>query len=324
MPLYHIKHITRYHYPESVTDSANQIILKPQDSAYQEIKSQSIHIKPGAPVDYFADYLGNNVGVFTIVEPHDTLEIISDLEVETKPVPMPQPTVLPQEEWKELAAASNSYEFMDFCKPELYDNKPEIEAVVKSFCTADISVYDTVCKLSEYIFNTFTYQQGVTTVETKIDEIWALKAGVCQDFAHLLSEMLRLLSIPSRYISGYICPVNHEFRGEGATHAWVEAYIPGFGWFGIDPTNNCSVSDKHVKIAFGRNFNDCTPVKGTYKGTGIHRLTVSVSISNEKHDNFVPAEPVYVAEAPKPVVPDVQMNSYQKFLEMQQQQQQQQ
>lgn len=322
MPLYHIKHITRYHYPAAVTDSANQIILKPQDSPYQEIKSQVITIKPQAPVDYFADYLGNTVGVFTIVEPHDTLEIISHLEVETKPIPLPEPTVMPLEEWKTLKELGSAYEFMDFCKPEIYESKAEIEGIVKGFCTAEISVYETVTNLSAYIYNNFTYKQGVTNVETGIDEIWALKAGVCQDFAHLLSEMLRLLGVPSRYISGYICPVNHELRGEGATHAWVEAYIPGYGWFGIDPTNNCSVSDRHVKIAFGRNFNDCTPVKGTYKGPGYHRLTVAVSISNDKNDNTPLPEPAYVAEPVKPVA-DKPMNSYQKFLEMQQQQQQQ-
>ncbi|MFP9098354.1 transglutaminase family protein [Flavobacterium sp. RHBU_24] len=322
MPLYHIKHITRYHYPEAVTDSANQIILKPQDSDYQEVKSQVISIKPSAPVDYFLDYLGNTVGVFTIVEPHYTLEIISNLEVETRAIPQPEPTVMPHEEWKTLAEINNNYEFMDFCKPEFYEARPEIEAVVKSFCTADTSVYETITSLSAYIYNNFTYKQGVTTIETGIDEIWALKAGVCQDFAHLLSEMLRLLGIPSRYISGFICPADYEIRGEGATHAWVEAFIPGYGWFGIDPTNNCSVSDGHVKIAFGRNFNDCTPVKGTYKGTGSHTLTVAVSISNDKNETEQPIAPVYIAESPKPST-NMHMNSYQKFLDMQQQQQQQ-
>lgn len=323
MPLYHIKHITRYHYPAQVTDSANQIILKPQDSKHQEIKDISISLKPGAPIDYFADYLGNQVGVFTIVEPHDTLEIISELEVETKPIPEPQPTVLPQLEWNALKELQYNFEYLDFIKPEIYSAKEEIEPIVKGLAAEGISVFETVKKLSAYIYENFAYKQGVTNVETGIDEIWQLKAGVCQDFAHLLSEMLRLLGIPSRYISGYICPVNHELRGEGATHAWVEAYLPDYGWFGIDPTNNCNVSDRHVKIAYGRNFNDCTPVKGTYKGPGSHTLTVSVTISNEKNaGEILPSEPVYVAEAPKPA-PDVLTNSYQRFLEMQQQQQQQ-
>ena len=107
---------------------------------------------------------------------------------------------------------------------------------------------------------------------TKTEEVWKLKAGVCQDFAHILLIFLRMFNIPSRYISGYICPKGKEMRGEGATHAWVEAFIPDYGWLGLDPTNNCIVNDQHVRLATGRNFADCTPVKGTYKGSGEHTL----------------------------------------------------
>ena len=90
-----------------------------------------------------------------------------------------------------------------------------------------------------------------------------IKAGVCQDFAHILLVMLRLLNIPARYVSGYVCPHDHNLRGEGATHAWVEAYIPFYGWLGLDPTNNCIVNDFHVRLAIGRSFSDCSPVRGT-------------------------------------------------------------
>ena len=96
--------------------------------------------------------------------------------------------------------------------------------------------------------------KGITNVETTLDEAWKLKAGVCQDFAHILLVMLRMLSIPARYVSGYICPNKNGMRGEGATHAWVEAYIPFYGWLGFDPTNNCFVNDLHVRLAVGRNF----------------------------------------------------------------------
>ncbi|MBK9383194.1 MAG: enoyl-CoA hydratase/isomerase family protein [Chitinophagaceae bacterium] len=115
----------------------------------------------------------------------------------------------------------------------------------------------------------------------------AAETGVCQDFAHILLVMLRYVGIPARYVSGYICPKNHELRGEGATHAWVEAYIPFHGWMGFDPTNNCIVSDRHVKLAIGRSFTDCTPVKGTYKGSSEHKLEVSVVINNSSLKNGI-------------------------------------
>jgi transglutaminase-like putative cysteine protease len=126
--------------------------------------------------------------------------------------------------------------------------------------------------------------------------------------------------IPARYVSGYICPKNQELRGEGATHAWVEAYIPFYGWLGLDPTNNCIVSDRHVRLAIGRNFSDCTPVKGTYKGSSEHTLEVSVMIENGhiKTKEEIEETPTYSYTSKNPGMTN---NSYRHYLEMQQQQQ---
>src|SRR5258708_1218356 len=75
-------------------------------------------------------------------------------------------------------------------------------------------------------------------------------------------------------------------RGEGATHAWVEAWVPKNGWVGIDPTNDAWVTGNHVKLAVGRNFNDCTPVKGTFKGPAKQSLSVFVSVGYEDGSKF--------------------------------------
>lgn len=323
MPTYHIKHITKYVYPSPVTDSANQIILSPPSDNFQEIIHHEIKIKPFAVVDSYFDYFGNKVGVFTIVAPHTDLTITVEAEVQTKPVPMPTDFWSAKSQWEHIDAVSTEVNFLDFVKFGTYQSLHHIKLAISDLANRDKTVLEGVKALSSYVYRELTYKQGVTDVETNIDTIWELKAGVCQDFAHLLLEMLRISGIPARYVSGYICPMGNELRGVGATHAWVEAYIPDFGWMGIDPTNNCLVSDRHIRIAFGRNFNDCTPVKGTYKGSSAHTLSVAVVITNEKikaeEENAV-AEPVYVQEVAEPVVA---VNSYQRFIEMQQQQQQQ-
>jgi len=94
-------------------------------------------------------------------------------------------------------------------------------------------------------------------------------------------ELLRMIGIPARYVSGYICPNKNGMRGEGATHAWVEAYVPDYGWVGSDPTNNTWATNNHVKLAVGRNFSDCTPAKGTFKGPAHQSLSVYVSVGYE-------------------------------------------
>jgi transglutaminase-like putative cysteine protease len=96
-----------------------------------------------------------------------------------------------------------------------------------------------------------------------------------------LIYMLQTTSIPARYVCGYICPNQDGLRGEGASHAWVEAYLPTYGWLGVDPTNNCVVGDKHVKIAIGRHFDDVAPVKGVYSGGAFQTMKATVTVSHK-------------------------------------------
>ncbi|WP_461790685.1 transglutaminase family protein [Pedobacter sp.] len=323
MPTYHVKHLTKYTYPSAVTDSANQIILSPTSTAFQDIINHQITIHPSTSIDSFYDYFGNKVGVFTIVQPHTELSILVEAEVATKNIPPPNDFWPAKAQWENLASLTQHIEFLDFVKAGYASSLKEIKRETDQLVDKELTIFQYVNQLSTYVYQTLTYQKGVTDVETDIDQIWSLKAGVCQDFAHLLIEMLRMNNIPSRYVSGYICPAGNELRGIGATHAWVEAYIPDYGWMGIDPTNNCLVGDRHIKIAFGRNFKDCTPVKGTYKGSSAHSLSVAVIITNEKlkqEEEAVAVDNVYVKEVEEPVTI---VNSYQRFIEMQQQQQQQ-
>jgi transglutaminase-like putative cysteine protease len=175
---------------------------------------------------------------------------------------------------------------------------------------------------NKYVYETFTYKKGITTVETTLSEIWTLKSGVCQDFAHFLLAILRLVGIPSRYVSGYICPNKNGMRGEGATHAWVEAYLPSYGWLGLDPTNNCIVNEQHVKLAVGKSFSDCSPVKGTYRGTSNHVLEVGVSVTYEDGKKNVDArgEDISQIETTATEVTSTYQNSFRKYQEMQMQQ----
>lgn len=327
MPKFYIKHITKYEYAAPVTDSANQVILKPESNENQDIINYSIKTIPGSVIEYYTDYFGNQIGSFSVREPHSKLGIVAEIEVVTKDIPRPTSTMPIAEQWQTLDKIENELGFWDFVKAESYASKAFLENVVNEISenkTKDVLA--TIADVCLYIYNNYQYQQGVTNVETFIDEIISLKAGVCQDFAHLMAEMLRLLKIPARYISGYLCPAGTSLRGEGATHAWIEAYVPGYGWVGVDPTNDCYVNASHVKIAYGRSFKDCTPVKGTYKGTSNHVLTVSVLVNKDKQDNSYSLlddapNPVYVSTVEEPEIKE--RNSYQRFIEMQQQQQQQ-
>ncbi|ANI90172.1 hypothetical protein A9P82_13280 [Arachidicoccus ginsenosidimutans] len=327
MPNYHVKHITRYSYASPVIDCSNQIMLYPVSDNLQQVKEHRISITGNPLIEIFTDYFGNKIGMFTLIQPHHELVITSEAEVETFPHHFPTNETSAEAQWAELDELCNQFPYIDFLQAESFDNLSELENVINQIFDKNKTPFENVKAFSEYIYQNFEYKKGITNVETKVSEIWKLKAGVCQDFAHTLLLMLRKMRIPSRYVSGYICPKNEDdLRGAGATHAWIEAYIPGYGWTGFDPTNNCIVNDQHIKLAIGRNFSDCTPVKGTYKGCSAHQLDVSVIIENgernkkskQAKDVLPPVVFTSTSENPTQVS---QSNSYRIYIEQMQQQQ---
>ena len=104
-----------------------------------------------------------------------------------------------------------------------------------------------------------------------------------QDFAHLAISGLRSLGLAARYVSGYLetqpPPGKPKLVGADASHAWLSLFIPGNGWVDLDPTNNLIPGEKHITLAWGRDYGDVTPVKGVVMGGGVHRLTVMVDVS---------------------------------------------
>lgn len=316
MPKFTVHHITTYYYDTFVYDGANQIMLFPIKDAYQEVIEQQLKISGDPSVDIFTDYYGNEVGTFTHPGAHNQLKIESITEVYVKKRTLPEPDIFHQTQWETLKRLSQQLPYINFLKQENFDAKAEILEAINLAQKETKSPFEVAIYLCGYIYDHFKYRKGITTVETTVDEIWELKSGVCQDFAHILLVMLRYMGIPARYVSGYICPNKNGMRGEGATHAWVEAYMPDYGWMGLDPTNNCVVDDTHVRLAVGRNFVDCSPVKGTYKGSSKHTLEVKVSVAYENDQT-----PSLEQTQGELITQQTPANSYRRFMEMQQQQQ---
>jgi transglutaminase-like putative cysteine protease len=330
MPRFIIHHVTKYTYPDPVRDSANQIILYPIKDEYQDVLSHQLIITGEPNVEKYRDYYGNEIGTFMNIELHKELRIDSTKTIVTKERVLPNVSSEPkdiEEQWNHLYQIKNVVPFIDFLIPEFFEASPEVKKIADPALYKSMPVFEAAKKLTDYVYKNFNYIKGVTNTRTTIDEVWKLKAGVCQDFAHILSVMFRLINIPARYVSGYVCPKDKNLRGEGATHAWVEAYVPFYGWIGLDPTNNCIVNDLHVRLAIGRNFSDCSPVKGTYKGSAKQSLEVGVSVSYEdgavsKEVNAI-LEPQYITPVTETDGTSNSFRRYNDMMKIQQQQQQQ-
>lgn len=286
MPIYVIHHTTKYQYDLPVIESINEIKIFPYLCAEQELLQQDLHISYSPMVQTAIDYWKNKVGTFSIIDAHTELIIENRLTVRTT-----APTLLQvnfHSKFEELKAeVRNNLRLIELTKADKIKRQNQVQQIIDQILQGESkSIAEIVEECSSIIFKHFKYVKGITDIETTVDQILTQKAGVCQDFAHLMLQVLRSIGIPSRYVSGYICPNRIGMRGEGATHAWVEAYIPEYGWAGIDPTNNVWVTNNHVKLAIGRDFNDCSPVKGTFRGNSEQHLFVNVSIHYEDGKTF--------------------------------------
>jgi transglutaminase-like putative cysteine protease len=297
MPIFKIHHITGYEYDRPVRESVNEIRIFPYICPEQEVLSHELVVTGQPELQYFNDYWGNKTGTFNVLTLHNHLVIESKLVIRTTASAELQINFRTGFDQLKKEVKSN-LQLLELSNAGTIQNQAAINGIAEIISGDGKSVAAAAERCAAYIFKYFSYVKGITGIETTVDEILEHRSGVCQDFAHIMLQVLWTLKIPSRYVSGYICPNKNGMRGEGATHAWVEVYIPGYGWAGIDPTNNIWVTNNHVKLAVGRHFNDCSPVKGTFKGPAKQRLSVYVSIGYEDGKVFEEKNNVQMALAP--------------------------
>ncbi|MFT8363563.1 MAG: transglutaminase family protein [Sporolactobacillus sp.] len=280
-----ISHITTYQYASEIADSVNELRLSPRTDHHQTCFQSRITTWPQTPIYTYEDYFNNLVYSFSIANPHKKLTIRAESIVQTTDQePFKQSVLSFDQECATLSSDSFLDTYAEYLHPSDYTPiTADLYQLVIQFEESHTftSLFDKLTTLTAQIKNDFIYDPSATQVQTKIDEIILHKRGVCQDFAHLMIALCRAMGIPARYVSGYqyitdINGGNADF--EQASHAWVEAYIPGTGWTGFDPTNNVPINWRYIILAYGRDYKDIVPVKGIYHGTPQQTLDVTVDV----------------------------------------------
>ncbi len=279
--LYSIQHQTRYRYDSPVSESIMELRMQPRSEWQQRCLSCFIKVNPKARVLIYRDHLGNHIHHFSVAPKHTQLLITAETTVEVFPAP-DLPDALPEQAWDELdriLTFEDHWEFLmpsDFAGPTplLAEFAAEIDAQRRR------DPLSLVRELNKAIYDKFEYAREHTGVDSPIDHALAGRKGVCQDFAHILIALLRELRIPARYVSGYLyhSKPNRDRSADGASHAWVEAMLPGFGWIGFDPTNDLIAGERHIRTAIGRDYSDVPPTRGTYRGDAQSELDVLVRV----------------------------------------------
>lgn len=241
---------------------------------------------PPSVMEQHQDFFGNTIHNFMIEQPHKELEIKSELVVHKFQSHLPEKNQT-WEEARSIIIERNNLADLDAQKYLYPSAYVKLTSDLKNYAlysfTKGKPYLEALLDLTARIFHEFTYRKGVTTIHSQLDEILHQKTGVCQDFAHLQIGCLRSLGLPARYVSGYIetfpAPGKPKLMGADASHAWISAYVPDYGWLDLDPTNNTPAGKSHITVAWGRDYGDVTPAKGVIWGGGEHQLTVSVDVS---------------------------------------------
>lgn len=274
---YDLVHRTTYTYAQPVTDSYGRTTLTPRDVPGQACLATSLEIDP-LPADTAAhvDYFGNRTTYFGVTAPHTTLVVTSRSTIEVSR-PQPEPDRLPTMPWEEVAASvrdgvasadeSALVRLREALLPSQHVRRTQaVREWAEPTMTPGRPIGDVLVDLAHRIRTELAYRSGSTTVHTTQDQLLAQRAGVCQDFAHLMIAALRLHGLPARYSSGYIetrpPPGREKLRGADASHAWVSAWAPGAGWVEVDPTNDQLVDDRYVLLGWGRDYHDVPPLRG--------------------------------------------------------------
>ncbi|KMM36921.1 transglutaminase family protein [Guptibacillus hwajinpoensis] len=279
---YEVTQTNTYQYDLPVRQSINQFRLKPLHDQQQILHDYNVLIKPASQTYGHTDYWGNYVETFYLWGEHQDLSIETVSTVETKPFEIDLSLPLTDEQRKELHSEAFKQAHTEFMIETDYTSMSDgvMEAETEGLWKDARDELEFAVKLNEHIYNTMEYVSGATNVETTAEKILTHRTGVCQDYTHLMLALCRYRGIPARYVSGYIyIGENSAYRGDAATHAWLEVKVPGLPWIGLDPTNNAIAAEQHIRIAVGRDYRDISPLKGVYIG-GAHTLNVSVGVKN--------------------------------------------
>jgi transglutaminase-like putative cysteine protease len=281
---YAIRHFTRYRYSRPVWQSNMEVRMHPRSENSQRCFTFQLSVSPRARIFSYTDHIGNMVHHFDIPELHNQLTIIADSLVDVD-APIDLPPSLGPAGWEELDRLIEREDYWDMLMPSVFARiSPELLDFAAALGVARRNGLDPltlVRELNAELYDKFAYVKESTSVDSPIEEALRWRQGVCQDFAHVMIALLRNLHIPARYVSGYLHHDSlHEDRSaEGATHAWVEALMPGLGWIGFDPTNNLLSGERHIRTAIGRDYSDVPPTLGTMKGKTETELQVRVRVT---------------------------------------------
>ncbi|MGB5820028.1 MAG: transglutaminase family protein [Saonia sp.] len=279
---YSITYKAENNYENEVHEAHWQFLIIPEPNATQEFITIDFENSMHVPNEFSV----NGYGFQTIrVHPKQRFNHISFeahfklLKKEVNPFDFDIDSDIDQS-YKQLEKLDFKVDFEPFLRHTRFTTLPEKNKNIFVF-DKHKSIFNNLMDLNQWTYEHIHFKTGVTDVHTTLDEVIVKRKGVCQDFSHLFSALARQNEVPARYVSGYLHQGNGYF-GDSQMHAWVEAYVPFIGWIGFDATNNLLANTNHIKVAHGKDYNDCSPLRGVVRSQGANETRHSVQVSGQE------------------------------------------
>ena len=291
MTIIQIEHDSHYQYQTEVELAHHLAYLRPMTTAWQKVLSSKLEISPEPDTQTEdKDAFGNARSFFTLSTPHAELMVraLSRVQLTDRYGGFDASHTPAWEDVRDALAYALDRPYLGasefaFASPYV-PTLPELRAYAAPSFTFGRSIAEACLELSSRIYQDFTYSPTATEVHTPMLEAFTHRAGVCQDFSHILIGCLRAMGLSAQYVSGYLltrpAPGATKLRGADASHAWVAVYCPEApgNWLELDPTNNVLARTSHVRLAIGRDFGDVSPLRGVIRGGGEHQLKIAVTV----------------------------------------------
>jgi transglutaminase-like putative cysteine protease len=269
-----VEHTTVYSYTRPVEFGEHKVMFRPRSGYDVQVLDWSLDISPEADVRWVQDVFSNAVTLVTPRVPSDRLEIVSKFSIEHFGESSLDSPMAPHAEIYPFAySGEERIDLGAFLVPQHGDPDGRVTAWANMFIPSigDIKTRRMLQDITETIKSDFAYVgRDLEGTQTPTQTL-ALRSGSCRDFALLMIEAVRRLGFASRFVSGYIYDPRIDGMesgtvGGGATHAWVEVYVPGAGWLTFDPTNRLYGGTDLIRVAVTRDAFQAAPVQGSFTG----------------------------------------------------------
>jgi transglutaminase-like putative cysteine protease len=284
-----VHHVTTYQYEWPVEHAQQRAVVTPPSYPWQAVGAHRTDVDPAPSHQHMrTDAFGNNVLHFMLDVPHESMRLTTCSTVTLTPrwATFDAARSTPWEAAAEMLRYRAGQPFHPetefvYASPNVALDPGLRDYALQSFGPG-VTVAAGAIDLMHRIHADFEYHSEITEVHTPAVEAFALRSGVCQDFAQVMIGCLRAIGLAARYVSGYLCtdppPGEPRLLGADASHAWAGVWCPANGWIDLDPTNDVLADTRHVTLAIARDYSDVPLLHGVIVGGGAHTVEVEVSV----------------------------------------------